>query len=252
MNIILNILKKDKPYVDIINLHKDGKLLSILPELDNLYSDEKGYKNNFMHTMQVLKNVCEFNNDYKMKIVALLHDIGKPLTKKLTSNGWTFHDHERVGAKMSLKIMKRWGITDKDLIDYVFRMIYYHGRLKIHRDVTESAIRRLDSNIGKDIIFDLIDFGKLDITTKFDHKRNKIVSGLDTIKNRIIEVRSKDEENKWRSPLTGYMIMDLLKIKEGKIIGDIKKELDPLLKSNEITIEEAIEYIIKNKKKWLK
>jgi len=248
MNEILNILKEDTPYITIGNLYQSGKLNSLFPELCELYTDEKGYKNNFIHTLGVLKNVCDFNGDYKMKLVALFHDIGKSSTKRYTDKGWTFHNHEVIGAKMSDVILRKWGVTDEPLLDYVYRMIYFHGRTKMHRDVTESAIRRLDFEVGPDIIFDLIDFCKLDLTTRFDDKRQRINSALDTIKNRIIEVREKDEEAKWRSPLTGHIVMELLGVGTGRIIGEIKKELDPKLKSGEISLDDAIEII---KKKWL-
>ena len=128
-------------------------------------------------------------------------------------------------------------------------MILYHGRTKVHRDVTESAIRRLDNEVGQDIIFDLINFCKCDLTTRFDDKRERINSALETIRRKIIEVREKDEEAKWRSPLTGHMVMELLGVGEGRIVGEIKKELDPKLKSGEITLDDAVKYI---KSKWLK
>jgi len=249
MNRIFEILKNDeKPYVTIYDLFLSGKLKTIFPELYDLHTDEKGYKNNFTHTLGVLRNVCDAGYDYKMKLVALFHDIGKSVTKKYTEKGWTFHNHEVIGARMAMMIMEKWGIFDKELKDYVYRMILHHGRTKVNRDVTESAIRRLDNEVGQDIIFDLINFCKCDLTTKYEDKRERINSSLDTIKQRIIEVRAKDEESKWRSPLTGHMVMNLLGVGQGRIIGEIKGELDPKLKSGEITLEDAIEYI---KKKWL-
>ena len=90
MNKILEILKEDKPYNTIFELFKSGELKDLFPELYELHTDETGYKNNFIHTLGVLKNVCEFNNDYKMKIVALFHDIGKSKTKRKTATGWAF------------------------------------------------------------------------------------------------------------------------------------------------------------------
>jgi len=247
---ILKIIKKQSPQVHLLDLHKKGELVTFLPELSNLNVDEKGYKNNLYHTLKVLENVSNITNDYKMKLVALFHDIGKPLTKLKKENGkWTFHNHESIGAKMTMDIFDRLNINDEILRDYVYRMIYYHGRVKIHRDVSESAIRRLDKEVGQDIMFDLIEFCKCDITTKFDDKRNRIVSNLNTIKDRIIEVRQKDKESEWRSPLTGNMIMDLLNIGTCKLIGDIKKDLDPKLKSGDITLDEAINEVLKYKKR---
>lgn len=248
MNRILDILKENNPYIAIYDLFKSGELKNIFPELYNLYTEDRGYKNNFIHTLGVLENVCEFNNDFKLKIVALLHDIGKTQTKKNSPNGWTFHNHESVGANMSTNILDKWDVSDY-LKNYVYRMVYYHGRTKLHRDITDSAIRRLDNEVGQDIIFDLIDFCKCDITTKFQNKRQRIHDSLDVIKQRIIEVRKMDEDSKWKSPLTGFIIMDLLGIEQGKLIGDIKKELDPKLKSGEIDLDYAINYIKKLYKK---
>lgn len=241
----LNILQTRK-LSDIINkLQKNGDLDKILPELNALHTDTDGHKNNFYHTLGVLNNVIELDNDnLKMKIVALLHDIGKIVVRSKNSDGnWTFHDHENVGAKMVKIILKRFNITNKKTIDYVYRMVKYHGRVKMHRDVTESAIRRLDTEVGQDIVLELIEFCKCDITTKYDHKRQRIVSGLDEIKNRILEVRKKDEEAKWRSPITGTIIMEILGVSTGRMVGEVKKVTDEKIKSGEWTEQDALTYI---------
>jgi len=248
MNLI-ELIKKENVQVHLLELYNNGELVNILPELVVLDDNIKGYKNNFYHTLQVLKNVSDITNDHKMKLVALFHDIGKPKTKDNSKGKWTFHNHESVGAEMTIKIFDRLDINDEYLRYYVYRMIYYHGRVKIHRDVSESVIRRLDKEVGQDIIFDLIEFCKCDITTKFDDKRNRIISNLNIIKNRILEIRQKDEDAKWRSPLTGNMIMDLLDIQPCRLIGDIKKELDPKLKNGDITLDEAIKKVFDYKKK---
>jgi len=247
-NKIFDILKKDKPYDVLFDLFKTGELKELLPELYELHTTtEEGHKNNFFHTLGVLKNVCDTNNDFNMKVVALLHDIGKPATKRnVGGKGWTFHNHELVSANMTMDILDRWGITDKNFRDYLYRMIKYHGRVKMHRDVTESAIRRLDNNIGQDIIFDLIEFCKCDLTTKYDHKRQRIVDSLNTIKDRIKDVRKKDKESEWRSPITGFVIMKLIGVSEGPVIGQIKKVVDPKLKSGEWSEKDAIDYIVSN------
>jgi len=246
---LLDLIKKENVQVHLLELYNNGELVHILPELIDLDDNTKGYKNNFYHTLQVLKNVSDITNDHKMKLVALFHDIGKPKTKNNNNGKWTFYNHESVGAEMTIKIFNRLNINDEYLRDYVYRMIYYHGRVKIHRDVSESAIRRLDKEVGQDIIFDLIEFCKCDITTKFDDKRNRIISNLNIIKNRILEIRQKDEDAKWRSPLTGNMIMDLLDIQPCRLIGDIKKELDTKLKNGDITLDEAIKKVLDYKKK---
>ena len=245
---IFEILKLENPQVHLMKLYQKDELFDFLPELELLDVNEKGYKNNLHHTFKVLENVCQITDNYKMKVVALFHDIGKPYTKQNYNNKWTFHNHESVGSTLTMKIFDRFNITDIELRTYVYKMIYFHGRVKIHRDVTESAIRRLDKEVGQDIIFDLIDFCKCDITTKFEDKKNRIIMSLDTIKNRIIEVRKKDKESEWRSPLTGNMIMDILNIESCRLIGDIKKELDPKLKNGDITLEDAIKIVNSYKK----
>lgn len=240
---ILEILKKDKPYNIIQELFESNKLFEISPELIELSKTDVGHKNNFYHTLEVLKNVCDKNYDYKMRLVALFHDIGKPHSKRKLNNKWTFHNHEFLSAKLTLEIFDRLNYNDETIRNYVFNMIKYHGRVKMHRDVSESAIRRLDKDVGCDIIFDLINFCKCDLTTKFKDKKERIISGLDTIKNRIIEVREKDEKSKWRSPITGHDIMNILNIETGKLIGEIKKITDSKIKSGEWSVDDAINYI---------
>lgn len=247
MKMRLDILK-EKNLNSII--YTMDNLDEILPELVNLNTQTTGHKNNYIHTLGVLKNVCQYNNDnLKMKIVALLHDIGKIVVRSKNDEGnWTFHNHEAVGAEMIKPILKRFNITNPKTVDYVYRMVKYHGRVKMHRDVTESAIRRLDNEVGQDIILELIEFCKCDITTRFEDKRNRIVTGLDTIKERVLEVRKKDEQAKWRSPITGHIIMNLLGVSTSRLVGDIKNVTDSKIKSGEWTEKEAIEYILTFKK----
>lgn len=244
-NMKLNALRSDK-LSDFINKLYGNDLNKILPELNDLYTTNSGHKNNFYHTLGVLDNVVKYNNnDLKMKIVALLHDIGKIVVRKKNKNGnWTFHNHEDVGAKMVFDILKRFNITNKKTIDYIYRMVKYHGRVKMHRDISESAIRRLDIEIGQDIVLELIEFSKCDLTTKNDINRKRVISGLDEIKNKILEIRKKDEESKWRSPITGIIIMDILCLTSGnKTVGKIKRVTDEKIKNGEWSENDAIIYI---------
>lgn len=246
MKRLLNILKNsNEPYNDILKLYENGALERICPAVYDLSHTEDGHKNNFYHTLQVLHNVCDCGYSYEMKIVALFHDIGKPSTKrKKGTDDWSFHGHEAVSADMFVKLCEDNNITDLNM-DYLYRMILHHGRIKMQRDVSESAIRRLNKDVGEDIIFDVIDFSKCDITTKYAPKKDRINSGLDIIKNRIIEVREKDKYDAWRSPLTGYVIMDLLGNIDGRKIGEIKKKYDDDLRNNVITLDDAINDIKK-------
>ena len=248
-NKILDILKGEKPYLELAKLQEEGLMKELCPEISALDENVKGHKNNFYHTMGVLKNVCDSkNNTFEMKVVALFHDIGKPATKKWIVDDWTFHGHEELSAKMWIKIIKRWGIEDEKFIDYTHRMIKYHGRTKMPRTITDSAVRRFTKEIGIDIINDLMDFCKCDITTKFEDKRVRFQSALDVIRDKCFDVAKYDEAEKWRSPLTGEIIMEALNIKPSRLIGDIKKKYDILFKEDNITLEDAIEEIIKEYK----
>lgn len=246
MESIKDILNSKSPSTYIRTLYDKGRLSSVCPEVYDLKDTTKGHKDNFEHTLGVIDNVCDINAGYKMKLVAMLHDIGKPSVKSFNKDkGWTFHGHERVGADMAMKIMDRE--KESDVVkDYVYRMIKFHGRVKMHTDVTDAAIRRLCKEVGDDIIFDLIEFCKCDLTTRFDDKKQRIRDNLDAIKKRIIEVRKKDADAKWRSPISGYDIMELTGLQQGPELGRIKKEIDPRLKAGTMTRQEAITYI-KNK-----
>ena len=113
-------------------------------------------------------------------------------------------------------------------------------------DVTESAIRRFIKEVGDDIINDLIEFGKCDITTRFDHKRLKYQKELDIIKEKCFSVIKKDKESEWKNPLTGEIIMEILNVKPGRIIGEIKKKYEMLLKENKMSLDNVIEEIKNN------
>lgn len=245
MKRLLNILRKSQdPYNDITKLYERGILKNICPVLHDLGYTDDGHKNNFYHTMTVLKNVCDADGDFNMKVVALFHDIGKPKTKRVNNkNTWSFHGHESLGAEMFKKLYKEHDL-DVD-INYLYRMIKNHGRIKIHRDVSDSAIRRLDKDVGQDIIFDVIDFSIYDITTKYQSKRERIISSLKVIRKRILEVRELDEYNAWRSPLTGHVIMEIVPDITGEEIGKIKKKYEQAFRDGKITLEEAINEIKK-------
>jgi putative nucleotidyltransferase with HDIG domain len=247
MKKLLEILRTSKePWIEIQGLFDNGELKIICPILYDLSNTEDGHKNNFLHTLKVLKNTCDNNFSFEMKVTALFHDIGKPITKRKIGNDWAFHNHEIVGANMFLKMCKTENIDDIN-IDYIYRMILHHGRIKMHRDVTESAIRRLNKEVGPDIIFDVINFSECDITTRNQANRERIVSGLNVIKNRIVEVCEKDEYDSWRSPLTGHVIMELFDNKiEGRKIGEIKRAYDDILRNEKMTLNEVINDI-KNK-----
>ena len=185
-----------------------------------------------------------------MKIVALLHDIGKPSSKLVNKKGgYGFHNYEKIGSVMVIPILKRFGLKNERNTFYIQKMVEQHGLLKIQTDVTDSAIRRLDQMIPSIIFDDLFIFSKCDLTTKYESRRLKIIDDIDFIRKRIDEVRKMDIDLQWRSPIKGNTIKELLNITQGKIIGDIKKVTDEKIKSGEWTEKDGLDYILSLKDK---
>jgi len=220
--ILLNILNSKAHHLDLIELDKSGILDSLLPELTALKQTDKGHKNNFTHTLKVVEQTKEASNDPIMVLVAMLHDIGKAVTKRFIPNiGWTFHNHEQVGADMLKAIFTRFDLDTKDF-DRVYNLVKWHGHIKnLTEDSADASIRRFDKEIGK-YLEDIIIFSKCDITTRFDDKRQKYCAAVDFIYKRILEIRAEDTIREYQIPVTGQVIMKDFNIKPSKLLGDIK------------------------------
>ncbi len=239
------ILLSDNPSIGLILLYKSGLLKIILPEVTILegieIKDGFQHKNNFYHTLKVVDNISKkfYKSSLWLRWVALLHDIGKPNSKKFSYKiGWYFHDHEYIGSKMIPKIFNRFRLPKGNIIKYVIKIIKYSYRpaaLTGNR-ISDSAIRRLLFDLGNDLE-DLIKLCLADITTNNTEKKKEYKKNILYLMKRIKELEKKDRIINWKSPISGYDIMNTFYItpcNKIKVIKDYIKDsiLDGKIKNN--------------------
>ena len=206
-------------------LDEIGVIEYILPEVHALrMPGDKGHKDIFEHTLQVLDNVVAKSDDLYLRWAALLHDIGKVPTKKYDEKrGWTFESHAAAGAKMVEKIFRRLHLPLDSRMEYVRKLVDMHMRptTLAEEGVTDSAIRRLIFDAG-DALDGLLILAKSDVTTRYEERRNKIYNNLVIIEKHIQEVEEKDALRNWKNPIDGNYIMETFGIGPCKTVAVLK------------------------------
>ncbi len=209
------ILLSPDPVRGLQMLFDTGLLAQFLPEVAALAGTEtqQGYshKDNFAHTLKVLEQLLAQRPDSSLWLrwAALLHDIGKPFTKRFDPQvGWTFHLHEEVGAKKVKEIFRRLRLPLDERLRYVQKLVRLHGRpiALAQEGVTDSAIRRLIVEAGEDLQ-DLILLCRSDVTTRNLRRRARFLQNFDRVMQRVWEVRERDRLAAFQPPIRGDLIM---------------------------------------------
>ena len=225
------IMLSRRPSEGWLLLEKTGLLPLIFPELQALkgveVKDGRGHKDVFLHTLKVLDNLSESSDKLWLRWAALLHDIGKPKSKAWDAqNGWTFRNHNYIGAKMVARIFAKMKLPQNEKMEYVRKMVDLHMRpINLIEDtVTDSAVRRLLFEAGDDIE-DLMLLCDADITSRNEEKKARYHQNYQLVRQKMVELEERDRIRNFQPPVKGDEIMEILHLEPCSTVGELKSAI---------------------------
>ena len=237
------IMKSAQPSRGFVDLQRSGLLNLILPELAALDIVEtkngRAHKNNFYHTLEVLDNVAKKSDNLWLRWAALLHDIGKTRSKRWDpALGWTFHNHNCLGAKMVPEIFRRLKEPMDMKMKYVQKLVDLHMRPIVIADevVTDSAVRRLLNDAGDDID-DLMTLCEADITSKNQVRKRQFLENFRMVREKIADLKERDYKRLLQPVIDGNEIMEMFHLKPCREVGALKQCLKDAVLDNKVENE---------------
>ena len=237
------IMATPTPSKGFVDLHRCSLLQILMPELTNLDIVEtrngKKHKNNFYHTLEVLDNVARHSDNIWLRWAALLHDIGKTKSKCWDPlQGWTFHNHNFIGAKMVPPLFRRLKLPMDAKMKYVQKMVDLHMRPIVIADeeVTDSAVRRLINDAGDDID-DLMILCEADITSKNHERKQRFLDNFAAVRVKLADLKERDYKRLLQPVIDGNEIMEMFHLQPSREVGTLKQTLKDAVLDNRVPNE---------------
>lgn len=237
------IMLTPQPSRGFVELQRCGLLQLIIPELAALDVVEtrcgRAHKNNFYHTLEVVDNVAAKSQNLWLRWAALFHDIGKPRSKRWEPvAGWTFHNHNYLGAKMLPAIFRRMKLPMDAKLKYVEKLVDLHMRPIVIADeiVTDSAVRRLLNDAGDDID-DLMTLCEADITSKNQVRKKRFLENFRMVRQKLADLKERDYKRLLQPCIDGNEIMQLFGLPPCQQVGILKLYLKDAVLDNRVANE---------------